>query len=169
MGLFPWRKRKPSPKEVMRGLRDRALECSADELGVAPTPDLPHVFGILMETCYEKAVVSLVAFVDGGASLYFSTGGGVLGAGEHASVRATLQPFFRAAEAGINCFAPATATAYPDRGRVRFYVRTFQGTLTAEGDEQDLGRMRHELSPVFHAGHAVIAAVREATGGWGAA
>jgi hypothetical protein len=46
---------------------------------------------------------------------------------------------------------------------VRFYVRTFTGTFVGEADEQDLGYNRHALSPVFHAGHAVITAVREAS------
>jgi len=149
----------------MRGLREQALERSAEQLGVTPTPVLPHVFGILMETCYDSAVASLVAFVDGSASLYVSSGGGVIGAGQHASVRATLQPFFLAAEKHMNALTPATETPYPKGGRVRFYVRTFEGTFTAEADEQDLGNMRHVLSPVFHAGHAVITAVREASGG----
>jgi len=35
--------------------------------------------------------------------------------------------------------------------------------LAAEADEQDLGHGRHPLTHVFHAGHGVIAAVREAT------
>ena len=43
---------------------------------------------------------------------------------------------------------------------MRFYVRTFQATLTAEANEQDLGQNRHKLSPLFHAGHAVITQMR---------
>ena len=108
-------------------------------------------FGILMETGYAKAVASLVVFAEGSTSLYFSNGGGIIGAGEHACVRATLAPFFKAAEAHVGAFAPAASTPLPGRGRVRFYLRTFQGTLSAEADEQDLGQMRHALSPLFHA------------------
>ncbi len=163
MRMWPWGKRTSSPAEVATDLREQALARSAQELGLAPTHELLHVFGIFMETGYEKAFASLVAFADGSTSLYFSSGGGIIGAGQHASVRATLQPFFRAAEARLGSFSPATAAPYPGQGRVRFYVRTFQGTLTAEADEQDLGHMRHELSPVFHAGHAVISAIRLAT------
>ena len=35
--------------------------------------------------------------------------------------------------------------------------------LSAEANEDDLGEGRHKLSPVFHAAHAVISAVREST------
>ena len=49
----------------------------------------------------------------------------------------------------------------PAEGRVRFYLRTFSGTLTAEAAEQDLGEDRHTLSPLFYAGHQVITAMRQ--------
>jgi hypothetical protein len=41
------------------------------------------VFGVLMETGYPEAVMSLPALSDGTASLYFSNGGGIIGAGGH--------------------------------------------------------------------------------------
>lgn len=43
---------------------------------------------------------------------------------------------------------------------MRFYVRTFQTTLTAESDEQSLKSGTHKLTPVFIAGHAVITQMR---------
>jgi hypothetical protein len=46
---------------------------------------------------------------------------------------------------------------------VLFYVKTFDGTLFAEGAEDDLGEGRHALSSVFHSGHRVIAAVHESS------
>ncbi len=116
-----------------------------------------------METGYPQAVVILVALADGTVSLYFSTGGGIIGAGPHERVRAAAETLLDAAQAHHAAFASAAATPPPDVGRVRFYVRTFGGTLTAEADEQDLGYGRHPLAPVFHAGHAVITAVRESS------
>lgn len=138
---------------------------TAQELGVSPSSEHPNVFGILMETGYPEAVATLVVFIEGSTSLYFSSGGGIIGGGEHDSVRATHGPLFAEAELQIHAFTPATATPLPDVGRVRFYLRCFAGTLTAEADEQDLGEMRHPLSELFHAGHAVIGAVRQASDG----
>ena len=43
-------------------------------------------------------------------------------------------------------FTKADATPFPGLGRVRFYVRTFEGTVTAEASEDDLGEERHALS-----------------------
>jgi hypothetical protein len=102
-----------------------------------------------------------VAFAEGTTSLYFSTGGGVIGAGEHDTVCAAAQAFLETADAHVEKFSATTDHALPARGRVRFYVHTFNGLLTAEGDEEDLGYGRHPLSPVFHAGHAVISEIRQ--------
>ena len=106
----------------------------------------------------------LVVFAEGSTSLYFSSGGGIIGAGDYESVRATHGPFFAEAEARLDAFSSAMETPLPTRGRVRFYLRTFRGTLTAEADEEDLGEMRHPLSALFNAGQRVISAVREASG-----
>ena len=161
MPFWPRHNPRQDPKEMARALRAQALTQSAEEIGIAPSSDHPSVFGLLMETAYPKAVASLVVFVDGTTSLYFSNGGGILGAGEHASVRATHKNLFAEAEAQADAFSPAAQTPLPEPGRVRFFLRTFRGTLTAEAAEDDLGHMRHRLSRLFHACHAVIAAIRE--------
>jgi hypothetical protein len=114
-----------------------------------------------METGYPEGVATLVAFGDGTASLYFTGGGGIIGAGEHVAVREAIQTFLREADEHFSGFVPASTTPLPAIGRVRFYLRTFEGTLVGEASEQDLGDNRHPLSAVFYAGHSVITAMRE--------
>ena len=164
MAFWSRREESPDPAEMSRQLRAQALTRSAHELGVVPGPEHPNVFGIIMETGYPEAAATLVVFAEGSTSLYFSTGGGVIGAGEHESVRATHGPFFAEAEARLGLFEQTADTPLPAVGRVRFYLRTFGGTLTADADKDDLGDMRHGLSGLFHAGHDVISAVRQASG-----
>jgi hypothetical protein len=114
-----------------------------------------------METGYAEGVATLVVLADGTTSLYFSNGGGVIGAGTHGAVRAAGEMLLSSAEAHMADFAAVVETPLPEVRRVRFYLRTFTGTMGAEADEKDLGEGRHTLSPVFHAAHAVISAVRE--------
>jgi hypothetical protein len=116
-----------------------------------------------METGYPEGVATLVVLADGTTSLYFSNGGGVIGAGTHGGVRAAGEMLLSAAEAHLSNFAAVVETPLPEVRRVRFYLRTFTGTMGAEADEKDLGEGRHTLSPVFHAAHTVISAVREST------
>jgi hypothetical protein len=154
------REPKSDPAEMSRKLRGQALSVGHDELGLAPTEARQHVWGVLMELGYPQAVATLVVLGEGTTSLYISTGGGIIGAGEHPPVRAAAEGLLAATEGHLAGFQPVAETPLPQTGRVRFYVRTFGGTLGAEADEQDLGHGRHMLSPVFHAGHAVITEMR---------
>ena len=154
---------KPTPAEMSRRLREQALSVSAGELNLAPIEARPQVWGVLMELGYPEAVATLAAFADGSVSLYISTGGGIIGAGEHPPVREAAEKLLSIAQTHVADFEPAAATPLPKTGRTRFHIRTFTATLTAEADEQDLGHGRHKLSPVFHAGHAVITEMRLAS------
>jgi hypothetical protein len=71
---------RPPPAEVYMGLRQQVLSLTPVQLG-AELADAP-ILALLMETGYPEAVATLVAVVDGTSSLYFSNGGGLLGAGE---------------------------------------------------------------------------------------
>jgi hypothetical protein len=118
-----------------------------------------------MELGYPTGIATLMALAEGTTSLYFSSGGGVIGAGEHPTVREAAETFLNLVEDYIAEFPPVDATPTPRIGRVRLYVRTFDGTLGVEAREDDMGQDLHPLSPVYHAGHAVITAIREASEG----
>ncbi len=54
-----------------------------------------------------------------------------------------------------------TSFPYPAVGRVKFYVLAFNGVVTAEAAKNELGEEMHEVSPLFYAGHEVIAQLRQ--------
>ena len=162
--MFFGRKPKPDPAQVAMQLRSAAISMKAAELGLSPSADLPHVWGALMETGHPQAVASLAVFAEGTTSLYFSTGGGVIGGGKHENVRTASRAFLENAEANLARLSMAASTPLPARGKVRFYVHTFEGLLTGEADEQELGLGRLPLSVLFLAGQAVITEVRQSVG-----
>ena len=149
------------PVAISRKLREKALSVTAQDLNLAPIEARPHVWGALMELGYPQTIATLAAFADGSVSLYISTGGGFLDGGEHPPVREEADRFLGIVEQHIADFEPADdEMPLPRTGRVRFYVRTFQSTLTAEVDEALLMSRTHKLAPVFQAGHAVITQMR---------
>jgi hypothetical protein len=147
----------------MAGLRERVFAISPADLDLTPGPGQERVWTVLMETGYPEAVASLVTIADGTTSIYFSSGGGIIGAGEHQSVREASARLIALVDAHLDELEPTSAHPLPSEGRVRFYARTFDDLRTAEADEEMLGEGRHPLSPLFHAAHEVIATVREAT------
>src|SRR2546427_3290116 len=117
------------PTEMSRKLREQALTVAYDELGLGPTVARKNVWGVLMELGYPQAVATLVALGDGTTSPYISTGGGIIGAGEHPPVRAAAEKLLGATEAHLDGFQPVAETPLPQTRRVRVYARTVDGTL----------------------------------------
>lgn len=148
------------PADVIRKLREHALNVGASDLELSPTPSRPRVWGAIMELGYPTGIATLLSFAEGTTSLYFSNGGGVIGAGDHAAVREVAEAFLDVVEAHLAAYGPVPETPTPRIGRVRLYARTFEGTLGAEVTEDQLDN-QHPLAPVYRAGHAVIAAIRE--------
>lgn len=151
----------PPQAEAFTNLRQQALALRAGDLRIPNDTGAP--LAVLMETGYPGAVATLVAVADGAVSLYFSNGGGVIGAGEHAPVREAGGGFLQAASGLAAEMTPADEHPVPAEGRVRFYMVMEDGVRTAEADQDDLGHQRHALSPLFFQGHAVLTAVREST------
>jgi len=153
------------PAEVIRGLRERVFTVAPSEVGVTRAASRTNVWAVIMEFAQANAVISLVAIADGTTSLYFSVGGGVIGAGGHPAVRLASERLIVAVDSMVDALSPVKDHPHPAVGRVRFYARTFDGLRGAEADEGELSTGGHVLSRLFAAGHGVIAAIRESKGG----
>jgi hypothetical protein len=147
-------------ENVYMNLRNKIFELSPTRIGVAVEPGGQEPWGILMEMGYPQAVVTLVSLATGDASLYFSSGGGVLGGIGHENIRNAARRFVRSARDYTDKMAAVAFYPLPDLGRVRFYVLTPQAVLTAEAGEEDLGESRSDLSPLFYAGQDVMTEMR---------
>jgi len=150
-----------SPGGVYSGLRHQALSTKRTEIGIAaPSPDAP-VWGVLMETGYPGATATLFTLSDGSTSLYLSSGGGVIGGHAHEHVRQANAAFIHIANQFYQQMTPCESFPIPETGQTMFYALTDSGVLTGGGLENDLGYGRHQLSPLFDAGHEVITQLRQ--------
>lgn len=154
----------PKPEPPTSELRTKAFSVKASDLGLDEA-QTGKVWGVIMETGYLEAMFSLVVFGESTTSIYFGNGGGIIGAGEHASVRQAAGSLLKAANANLLKLVPVQAPSLPHVGEVKFYFQTYAGLYTASAQEEILGNGKHQLSPLFYAAHAVITAVRENTPG----
>ncbi len=120
-----------------------------------------------METGYPEAVVTLFALSDGTASLYFSNGGGLIGAGQRERPAVAARSLVAFASHALVHLEPTVSYPLPQPGHTRFYVLTSAGVCTAEAIEEDLGENRHVLSPLFYSAHELISELREIDEGAG--
>ena len=149
------------PAEVYVGLRGQALAVTRELLDPATATDGP-VLALLMETGYPAAVASLVGLADGTTSMYFSNGGGMIGAGQHDLVAAATHRWLGLAEEVLDELPEAPAeVALPGLGIAQIVAVTESGLRAARAPEEELGGGGHSLSALFYAGHDVIAAIRQ--------
>jgi hypothetical protein len=109
----------------------------------------------------EWATLAVVG--DGTVSLYLSTGGGTIGAGEHDTVRAAGQRWLSMLQDGLRLLPATEPPDLPAEGRVVLRAITFGGQRAVEAAEDDLGHRRHPAAPLFHGAHDVLTEVRLAS------
>jgi hypothetical protein len=149
--------------EIYAQLRQRVLDLTPDELG-EDSGEAP-LLALLMETGYPEAVATLVAVADGTTSLYFSNGGGMIGAGEHAPVAEANRRFLETARSFIAQLPEVSDPSPPSVGLTQFVAVTPEDLRGAIAPEEELGEGRHSLSQLFYAGQDVITQMRVAEGG----
>jgi len=161
-----FKRKQPPPSSPLRldpaiiTLRRNALTSSIDELGQRRDP-MPPVWLAVMEWLVGDSAVTLVSVNDGSTSLYFSHGGGFIGAGTHEPVAVATGKFLGACDIARDQFALATGFDFPPAGVVRFYCRTDEETLTASAPEAEVRERDHPLFRPWAAAQAVITQIRE--------
>jgi hypothetical protein len=141
------------PAAIFTELRDQVL------LGPLPEPDS---WVALMELGTGGGVASVVVVSDGTTSLYTSSGGGLIGAGDHESVAKVNRAFLGTIQR-LRAAIPASETfPLPLDDEIRFSVRWPDGSRgSAVASDDELASGQHALSAAFAAGHDVISAMRE--------
>ena len=131
-----------------------------DQVLLGPLPQA-NTWAALMELGTGGGVASVVVVSDGTTSLYTSSGGGLIGAGDHVSVAEVNRAFLATIER-LRAAIPATESfPLPAEGEVRFSVRWPDGSRgSAMAREEILASGEHALSAAFAAGHDVITAMR---------
>ena len=143
--------------QAMKELREKLLTSSPEEIGLSGKDAEAKVWGAMMEVSFSGGTATLVSVRDGTASLYTSSGGGMLG-GYVAQKEA--KRFVTEAEKHLASMKPAKSFPYPEVGRMKFYVLTRDGVYIAEAGEQEVQSERHALFPLFLAGNEVLTALR---------
>jgi hypothetical protein len=141
-------------------LRTMALHTRAGDLGIQASGTEPVLFGIIMDMDIGGETATLVAFETGDASLYLSTGGGVIGGGTHRSVAEAARRFIASARAVRSSVSRAEGFPRPGRGEATFYLLTTEGTFTATRTEEGLAHGGDAFSALFSVGQDLLTQLR---------
>lgn len=149
-------------EQAYKGLRELALKISPDDLRLKLDGDKITAYGVLLEFALRKATVTLTSYSSGDASLYFSTGGGVLGGVGHEAARNAAKQFVSSAQTFLNKMREVANFPLPLTGMTHFYVLTNHGVYgSPELISDDLKNSKSEFFALFAAGQDVITEMRK--------
>jgi hypothetical protein len=155
---MPLRKSTSRKAKAGEELRANALDLDPAEKGWEPTPELPRVFGGVIDLTLPMGAATLVGFVDGSTSLYTSAAGVIGGADD--SVARVTRAFLLGLEAHLDEMGRDAGTDPPAVEMAVIHALTYDGRRSVVAPEDDLGYGRHPLSEVFHLAQRVVTELR---------
>ncbi len=143
------------------GLRQHAIEVKPEHIGFNPETEGWKVYGVVMETNYNGDIVTFISLADGSTSIYFSSGGGIIGLGEDEFTHMLSERLLGVANREYKKITPSDGISYPEVGNTAISLMTASGVLSVEDKEEEFGEGRHSFSNVFHCCHDIISHARE--------
>lgn len=150
----------PEPAQSYLALRERIIHLQPVEIGLSPTSQTGHVWGALMETGYPEGAATLVCLADGTTSLYYSTGGGMMGSPSYSPLAEASRSMVAQAEMLLPQLLLTDELPLPEVGQVRFMAITQSGIYSGIVLEEVVTGGDHVLTPLFECGHKVLSVLR---------
>jgi hypothetical protein len=151
------------PAAIYVDLRTMAFEVDPATLQLPGDEPWTHAIFAAMELSVDGATATVLTVADGTVSLYLSTGGGVIGAGDHAAVRDAGQRFRHLVAESRDLLHQTAEFPLPGPGDVRFHARIDDAWLTAAASEAALRAGRDPLAELYAAGQDVLTEIRLAS------
>jgi hypothetical protein len=146
-----------------KGLRSMILTTKPDSVGMVSDSEFPKVYGVVCEWNIEDTVASIVSMKDGMASLYTTSTFGIIGGEGHERVRAAARRLVTEAGRFHDSAKIVTEFPYPGRGKVNYYMLTYQGIRLLTGDEKAIEAGKEPTTSLFGAAQDVLTELRIVT------
>ncbi len=143
--------------DIYRDMRAMVLKLKPADIG---EKDDSKVLAVVMDTGFPEAAFTLIATIDGSASLYFSNGGGIIGGGGQHEGAVAAKALVTEASKYVGKMTATKQTPLVMPGMTTFYVVTGKGIMTVTAKEVDFGEGQHAVSPLFHKAHELITTIR---------
>jgi hypothetical protein len=140
-------------------LRKLAVSTTPEALAIKPLgPD--QVYGVVMDWDTGDGIVTAVALSTGDASLYFETGGGLIGGGSHANVKTEVAKYLAFAQEALKNTERLQNSTDPVPGAVCFHFLTPSGIRIGQDFAELVQDNRSAWTPLFTVANDVITALR---------
>ena len=140
-------------------MRNMAFSVTSEQLGLSGI-DKNDVYGIISEMDIDGGSVTVVTYVTGDASIYLSSGGGFIGAGQHESVQKVVKKYVKNGQKYLMKATKAEKNDLPKSGMANFNFLTENGVYSISQSLSGLESGKSEFSNLFAELNEVITEVR---------
>jgi len=152
----PQKEEKIKEQNPYMDMRKMALEVTAEQLGLQIPNDYIKVYGIITDLDMNGGTVTIVTYVTGDTSIYLSSGGGYIGAGQHESVRKVTKEFVDNGHLISFKGKQYENTDLPTNGNANFYflsnarnTKITESIVKMESGESEFSKLFAELNNVM--------------------
>ncbi len=141
------------------GLRNQAINVTPEQLQLQLDNE-NDIYGLVMDWNMGDAIVTVISFKTGDASIYLSTGQAFIGGYAHETVINAAKQFVAEGEKYLQNATKADNTEPTKENKVNFYFLTKTGKYYIEDDFGNIENETSELFRLFEAGNQVITEYR---------
>ncbi len=146
------------------GLRNQALATTPSDIGLSLENNEQVYTAVVDIPISKEKIVSLVCFFDGTVSLYYSTGGGLLGIGQkHESVRQAGGSFLYSAGQALKYLKKTSQYDLPDGDLAFVFLLTGDGVYKAEFNMSKIDKYEKPIQFLNFLIQNILCKIRENT------
>jgi hypothetical protein len=142
-------------------MRAKLLASKSKDYGITVAKPT-EIWAVVMDQGMKpNSSFSIVALSDGNASIYVSTGGGVVGGYDHEQVRRAATDFVRLVNSQQQNLVPVTSYPLPKPDVVTFYGISDAGVRSYSESAQSLQAPSHRMNPTYYSANIVMMELRQ--------
>ena len=141
-------------------LRGMAFSATPEQLQLSLPSNKTIVYGIIMDWGIDTATATVVSYQTGDASLYLSSGGGVIGGGQHHNVNSAAKQFVSLAQSYLDQATKTESNPLPQTDEVKFYLLTNKGTFVGQDIVKNFENKTSVWLQLFEGGNKVLTELR---------
>ena len=134
-------------------MRNMAFGITEKELGIEIEKEKTKIYGVIMDWSIGDETATLISFISGDASLYLSSGGGMIGGQTHENVSNASKEFIKKAENYISKASKTENNPLPNSDEVLFYFLTNKGKFVVKEKMENIESNKSELLNLFEEGN----------------
>ncbi|MCL2484550.1 MAG: hypothetical protein FWF00_00855 [Endomicrobia bacterium] len=137
-------------------MRTAAILTNPKEIGIKNLSEKDiSVFGVVMDIGYEEGTATLISYITGDASLYYSFGGGFVNGASKAEIKNAAIKFVTEAQEYLQKAEPVKEVSVPKLNEIFFYLLSNKGLFLLKANIEKI----NELSELFKTANTVISAI----------